>query len=119
MSEESKIVSHGECTLYIIEFVDVCAYLRFHFSLPGGMCFRFRLFNFQEHKKWLRRVLNNKLTVLWYESSLTKLKHQKSSRQFYYNQHHFYYYKNSVLYEVALNEDHIETIREFLISTER
>lgn len=118
MFKESK-VSRRECTLYISEIVDAYNYLKFYLSLPGGVYFYFPIFDTEGHKKRLKRILNNKFTVLWIETRSAKRKHQKSSKQFYYNQSHFYYYKDSMLYEFPLEEDHIETINDFLISTEK
>lgn len=103
--------------LHICEVIGGKAYLQFYLSMPNGMYFSFKMFDIGTNRKILQKVLLDKSVVLWFKRKPFKPKPDKKTWRFYYNQRKFYYYKDSHLYEVAGDEDHLDIIADFLIAS--
>lgn len=104
--------------LTIAEVSDSTPYLQFHLQLTESSYFAFELLDTKKNRKKLWEIVDGLLphVTLWKRKAMKNRLHSTRVAYFSYKNGIFYYYNSHFTVEIPVENEHLETIRNFLLS---
>jgi len=104
--------------LTITEVFDSIPYLQFHLQVTESSYFAFEIVNTKKNRKKLWEIVDGLLShvTLWKRKAMQNRLHPTRVAYFSYKNGIFYYYNSNFIAEIPVENEHLEMIRNFLLS---